>query len=232
MNNDSEMIRRKTDEIRNRQQAAQSSTGTKALLIQTFTSDVPWLLHEVEELLTEREFLEWEIDELTEYEGRAKTCLGSHRKRFTYKTSEGEISCLACERDNALESLAKVAQATEATLEDALKFIQRLKKRGYEWPDAIDEGTGLIRAIETTLAGIEKLKVARVTEDTESISPTEQRLYDLARFYHRQRHNQDFERCEHEQCILTREVLDIRGYHHRFDPIVYDDEQVTGGKEV
>jgi hypothetical protein len=36
--------------IKQRQKAAQSSTGTKALLIQTFTTDLPWLIEQVERL--------------------------------------------------------------------------------------------------------------------------------------------------------------------------------------
>lgn len=40
---------------------------------------------------------------------------------------------------------------------------------------------------------------------------TEQRLYDITFLYHKQRgHNQYFERCEHEECIQTRDVLNFR----------------------
>lgn len=47
---------------------------------------------------------------------------------------------------------------------------------------------------------------------------TEQRLYDITFLYHKQRgHNQYFERCEHEECIQTRDVLNFRTNWHWYD---------------
>lgn len=59
-------------------------------------------------------------------------------------------------------------------------------------------------------------------------STAQQHLYDVTRLFHIDRqHNQFFERCEHEFCTKTREILDIRGHGHRFDKAWKDAVQQT-----
>jgi hypothetical protein len=46
----SEDLKARIELIKQRQGAARSSTGTKALLIQTFTEDLPWLIAQAEQI--------------------------------------------------------------------------------------------------------------------------------------------------------------------------------------
>lgn len=71
--------------------------------------------------------------------------------------------------------------------------------------------TALIASENTLLPDTLTITAAAQGEARGKPNKTEQRLYDITFLYHKQRgHNQYFERCEHEECIQTRDVLNFR----------------------
>lgn len=99
--------------IRKRQAAAQSSTGTKALLIQTFTEDLPWLLEQVERLAT------------------AETAVDGLRKRNNGLTGENTNLQQRLERAEAeRERLIQAANTTLSALGGIVKLIEHQMGRG------------------------------------------------------------------------------------------------------
>lgn len=58
-------IQERLDLIKRRQTAASTSTGMKALIIATFTEDLPWLIEQVVSLETENQHLRTDLEQIS-----------------------------------------------------------------------------------------------------------------------------------------------------------------------
>jgi len=148
--------------IKQRQKAARSSTGTKALLIQTFSEDLPWLIEQAEKCgALERENKRQAAFAKANYEtwkaqiATLSSALQTAREALEQVAAEGNIHTDLI----VLKALAQLDQPEPASgdglhdAESAYQYLSRLLKAVAPQCEPLPSLLGLATQIDNYIAG-------------------------------------------------------------------------------